>query len=319
VFTAITDTIAYEALPQKMFQRLFRSDQALAPLLRNYLLANRIMRSVNRTPYSVPKIPDTSKSPLWQAWDLAIESALNQLKLDFCAAEGKMLLFPPRNSSLGVTRVNIRTISPQIKPRKTATNKGRPEQLDFQNNSLIPPHTKNLLTELYKVMTKITNKKNPSRKQMRNLTILTLRCVSGLSPQLRVAYDRVLRNHAWNGTMYTKTLSKQSLEQLFTSLKIIHNIQRQTLLGKRPWNPLSFFPDQMTAFENWLDFGGLRNKNPIQLPIVLQVLLAQQHRIRAIELLCRFVDLGSWAIHKVLVIGIYPYILRLILAITDPP
>jgi len=319
VFTAITDTIAYEALPQEMFQRLFRSDQALAPLLRNYLLANRIMRSVNRTPSSVPKIPDTSKSPLWQAWDLAIESALNQLKMDFCAAEGKMLLFPPRSAALGINRVNMRTISPQIKSRKSTNSKGRPEQLDFQNNSLIPPQTKILLTELYKVMTKIKKEKTPSRKLMRNLTVLTLRCVTGLSPHLWVAYDRVLKNHGWNGTLYLKPLTKQSLEQLFTSLKIIHNIKRQTLMGKRPWVPLNFFPDQMTAFENWLDSGGLRNKNPLQLPIVLQVLLAQQHRIRAIELLCRFVDLGSWAIHKVLVIGIYPYILRLIRAITDPP
>lgn len=45
IFTAITDTIAWNVLPQKLFQRLFREDLLLASLFRNYLLAERIMRS----------------------------------------------------------------------------------------------------------------------------------------------------------------------------------------------------------------------------------------------------------------------------------
>lgn len=38
---------------------------------------------------------------------------------------------------------------------------------------------------------------------------------------------------------------------------------------------------------------------PEQLPIVLQVLLSQVHRLRALDLLGRFLDLGPWAVNLV--------------------
>ena len=41
---------------------------------------------------------------------------------------------------------------------------------------------------------------------------------------------------------------------------------------------------------------------PEQLPIVLQVLLSQVHRLRALDLLGRFLDLGPWAVNLVSVI-----------------
>ncbi|KII94228.1 hypothetical protein PLICRDRAFT_101175 [Plicaturopsis crispa FD-325 SS-3] len=55
-------------------------------------------------------------------------------------------------------------------------------------------------------------------------------------------------------------------------------------------------------------------KPPDQLPIVLQVLLSQPHRLRALILISQFVDLGPWAVHLVLTIGIFPYISKLLLA-----
>ncbi|KAJ7762335.1 hypothetical protein DFH07DRAFT_407956 [Mycena maculata] len=55
-------------------------------------------------------------------------------------------------------------------------------------------------------------------------------------------------------------------------------------------------------------------KPPDQLPIVLQVLLCQPHRLRALILLSQFVDLGPWAVHLVLTIGIFPYISKLLQA-----
>jgi regulator-associated protein of mTOR len=42
----------------------------------------------------------------------------------------------------------------------------------------------------------------------------------------------------------------------------------------------------------WLEFGTESKKPPEQLPIVLQVLLSQQHRQRALDLLAQFIDLG---------------------------
>ncbi|THH30240.1 hypothetical protein EUX98_g3964 [Antrodiella citrinella] len=109
--------------------------------------------------------------------------------------------------------------------------------------------------------------------------------------------------------------------------------------------PSRFFADQLTAFEVWISRGGsaltrpgpmslptngeshatndletgherrlVPRKPPGQLPIVLQVLLSQPHRLRALILLSQFVDLGPWAVHLALTIGIFPYISRLLQA-----
>lgn len=117
--------------------------------------------------------------------------------------------------------------------------------------------------------------------------------------------------------------------------------------------PSRFFADQLTAFEVWISRGGsaltkrgpmslplpsngerfsgsdsiegaehsptreeglVPRKPPDQLPIVLQVLLAQHHRLRALILLSQFVDLGPWAVQLVLTVGIFPYITKLLQA-----
>lgn len=44
----------------------------------------------------------------------------------------------------------------------------------------------------------------------------------------------------------------------------------------------------------------------------LQVLLSQVHRARALQLLGRFLDLGSWAVDLALSVGIFPYVLKLL-------
>ena len=46
-------------------------------------------------------------------------------------------------------------------------------------------------------------------------------------------------------------------------------------------------------------YGAEIGNPPEQLPIVLQVLLSQIHRLRALELLGRFLDLGPWAVSLV--------------------
>ncbi|EIN14287.1 hypothetical protein PUNSTDRAFT_140611 [Punctularia strigosozonata HHB-11173 SS5] len=115
--------------------------------------------------------------------------------------------------------------------------------------------------------------------------------------------------------------------------------------------PSRFFADQLTAFEVWISRGGsaltkrgpmslpfqqsdaemvttlpgastdlpspqhlLPRKPPEQLPIVLQILLSQPHRLRALILLSQFVDLGPWAVNLALTIGIFPYISKLLQA-----
>ncbi|XP_024397087.1 regulatory-associated protein of TOR 1 isoform X2 [Physcomitrium patens] len=167
IFTAITDTIAWNVLPRELFQRLFRQDLLVASLFRNFLLAERIMRAVNCCPQSYPRLPPTHQHPMWHAWDMAAEICLSQL------------------------------------------------------------------------------------------------------PAL---------------------LEDPTIE----------------------FHPSPFFTEQLTAFEVWLEHGSERKKPPEQLPIVLQVLLSQSHRFRALVLLGRFLDMGAWAVDLALSVGIFPYVLKLL-------
>ena len=42
------------------------------------------------------------------------------------------------------------------------------------------------------------------------------------------------------------------------------------------------------------------------------MLLSQAHRLRALDLLGRFLDLGPWAVNLALSVGIFPYVLKLL-------
>ena len=44
------------------------------------------------------------------------------------------------------------------------------------------------------------------------------------------------------------------------------------------------------------------------------MLLSQVHRVRALDLLSRFLDLGAWAVNQALSVGIFPYVLKLLQA-----
>ncbi|KAI8984718.1 raptor N-terminal caspase like domain-containing protein [Mycotypha africana] len=173
IFTAVTDTIAWCVLQDQpeLFKRLFRQDLTVASMFRNFLLAERIMRSYQCTPMSTPKLPETHDHPMWQAWDLAVDMCLFQL------------------------------------PALKAAEAGGPPY-EYQSST--------------------------------------------------------------------------------------------------------FFSEQLTAFEVWLSEGAVNPKIPEQLPIVLQVLLSQVHRLRALILLSRFLDLGPWAVNAALSVGIFPYVLKLL-------
>ncbi|GAV06118.1 hypothetical protein RvY_16150 [Ramazzottius varieornatus] len=166
IFTAVTDTIAWNSLPRELFHRLFRQDLLVASLFRNFLLAERVMRSYKCSPISYPNIPhSTAQHPMWDAWDFALDACLCQLP---------------------------------------------------------------------------------------------------------------------------------------------------AVLEGAPYIYSTFFTEQLTAFQVWLTYGNEKRHPPEQLPIVLQVLLSQSHRLRALDLLGRFVDLGPWAVNQALSVGIFPYVLKLL-------
>ena len=165
IFTAVTDTIAWNCFSHDIFQRLFRQDLLVASLFRNYLLAERIMKFYGCNPITEPRLASTHLHPLWAAWDFAIDICVRQL---------------PRIIN-------------------------DPESYEF----------------------------------------------------------------------------------------------------------CKFFNEQLSAFELWLDHGD-HNDVPLQLPIVLQVLLSQSHRLRALHLLARYLDTGPTAIRRALSVGIFPYVLKLL-------
>ncbi|ORY09191.1 raptor N-terminal caspase like domain-domain-containing protein [Clohesyomyces aquaticus] len=171
IFTAITDTIAWNSLSKPLFKKLFRQDLMVAALFRNFLLAQRIMRTYHCHPVCHPEIPQTHNHPLWRSWDLAVELILAQL------------------------------------PDLQAEARGDKEY---------------------------------------------------------------------------------------------------------SYKHSDFFSEQLTAFEVYLSQGAVDQKVPEQLPIVLQVLLSQVHRLRALILLSKFLDLGPWAVNLALSIGIFPYVLKLL-------
>lgn len=168
IFTAITDTIAWDVLPRDLFQRLYRQDLLVASLFRNFLLADRIMRTYDCTPVSYPKLPKTYHHPMWRAWDMVVDLCLSQL------------------------------------------------------------------------------------------------------------------------------------------VDVVEE--------KAPFRTSTFFAEQLTAFEVWLDQDHSSNQRPNHqlLPIILQVLLSPVHRLRALDLLSRFLNLGPGAVDSALSVGIFPYVLKLL-------
>ena len=87
IFTAITDTIAWLTLPPHLFNRLFRQDPLVASLMRNFLLAERILKACNCTPETIPSLPPMNQHPLWYAWDLSVDFYLAQLPKLFKTGE----------------------------------------------------------------------------------------------------------------------------------------------------------------------------------------------------------------------------------------
>ncbi|ESO11812.1 hypothetical protein HELRODRAFT_71730 [Helobdella robusta] len=65
IFTAVTDTIAWNTLSRELFQKLFRQDLLVASLFRNFLLAEKVLNFYNCSPISIPRLPSTRHHFMW--------------------------------------------------------------------------------------------------------------------------------------------------------------------------------------------------------------------------------------------------------------
>eukprot|EP00871_Galdieria_phlegrea_P005516 jgi/Galph1/5966/GphlegSOOS_G4585.1 len=211
IFTAITDTIAWNVLPRPLFKRLFRQDLLVASLFRNYILAERIMKSLNCTPVTYPELPSMCNHHLWKSWDYTMELCLAQLPAVLSYAD-----------SVGVSRDSMNSFSASVS--------------------------------------------SPTVSEGQSM-------------------DNMYFGEDGRGSRATDYI---------------------------PYDPIPFFDDHITAFEVWLDMADEQEDPPEQLPIILQVLLSQSYRLRALRLLSRFCELGSWAVDLCLSVGIFPYILKLL-------
>lgn len=128
--------------------------------------------------------------------------------------------------------------------------------------------------------------------------------VPAAAPAAPTQNNQPPQNGTSNGSRASISLSQQQNQQqpFPNQRQMLSNYQHST-----------FFEQQLTAFDIWLKYEGPSTKNPPeQLPIVLQVLLSQVHRLRALILLSKFLDLGPWAVYLSLSIGIFPYVLKLL-------
>ncbi|CBZ34692.1 hypothetical protein, conserved, partial [Leishmania donovani] len=77
------------------------------------------------------------------------------------------------------------------------------------------------------------------------------------------------------------------------------------------YEPSSFFDDQLTAFEVWVESGDMAEV-PEQLPCVLLALTQVLYRVRAFTLLAKYLDSGRTAGKRAILCGILPYMSKLV-------
>ncbi|KAL7548098.1 hypothetical protein ACHAWF_011388, partial [Thalassiosira exigua] len=272
IFTAVTDTIAWNVLPGPLFQRLFRQDLLVASLFRNFLLADRILRGLNCTPSTHPELPSTCEHPLWQAWDLAVETCLARLvdagHYDEVAKGGGGAAVAGKGDESGRTADGGAASAARRSPTRGTSASAGP-------SAAVPPASPRSAPEV----------NAPFFAEQLTAFEIWLEWAAS-KPRDRLAIRR------------------PPVAAGGTPLPFL--CPRREGAGADEDGPNS--PAPPSPYE--LD-------PPQELPIVLQVLLSQAHRVRALVLLGRFLDLGPSAANLALSVGIFPYVLKLLQSPVD--
>ncbi|AMD21193.1 HEL087Cp [Eremothecium sinecaudum] len=118
--------------------------------------------------------------------------------------------------------------------------------------------------------------------------------------------------HSRNAMGNLSTMSLSNMNKASSTPSIQSPSTSSLNQGQSQQQVTNFFGENLTAFELWLKYGANTRHPPEQLPVLLQILLSQVHRVRTLVLLSRFLDLGPWAVYLSLSIGIFPYVLKLL-------
>jgi len=281
IFTAITDTIAWTTFPRDIFVKLYRSDLLIASLFRNFLLAERVMKNHHCTPLTEPRLPPTNTHSLWDTWDLAVDACLRQLP--------DLLYQPPELKGGNLLKLGM-TLDKLVQSGE-----------DPFGGLLKPPDAKPYVYV-------------PNRFFADQLTAFEVWISRGGSALTKRGPMALPLSSATAAAGAPNTLPfafpPNSSETSSTTNKPV--IFDQDQLAKRTLEELRQMRPKFDGINDQRHL--VPRKPPDQLPIVLQVLLSQPHRLRALILLSQFVDLGPWAVHLVLTIGIFPYISKLLQA-----
>ncbi|KAJ2417118.1 Target of rapamycin complex 1 subunit kog1 [Coemansia sp. IMI 209128] len=296
IFTSITDTIAWSTMPREQFRKFFRQDMAVASLYRNFMLADRVMRFYGVHPQVTPPMPPTHKHPLWDSLDLEIDMCLQQLPRLLRDMERKK----QREDRMARSLVRKQQHYP------AAVNGGGGACAPLPLPEFKAPLGTNL-------------------EIAGDFVSMSCRHGSriGLGGTIESEDDESDSDGDSDGGG-GGPISPGSRES-------------QQPLG---YVSSSYFSNQLYAFEVWLQHAATvvsqfvsdrgpdqtprslsteRPSNldpPDELPAVLQVLLSQQYRLRALILLYRFMNLGPWAVDLAMSVGIYPYMTKLLASTT---
>lgn len=279
IFTAVTDTIAWTTFSRETFTRLYRCDLLIASLFRNFLLAERIMKNYHCTPHTYPPLPATNTHPMWATWDLAVDTCLRQLPE--LLAKSPALPLSPGSAvvSVGMTPGRIG------QTRQDAAKAHGEKPYSYTPSRFFADQLTAFEVWISRGGSALT-KKGPMSlpPQPPELTTTTGATTTGA----------IVAPVPGTAATALATASGAAISTATTTTEV----------AKAPPSKVEPEPEHHLV----------PRKPPDQLPIVLQVLLSQPHRLRALILLSQFVDLGPWAVHLVLTIGIFPYISKLLQA-----